>query len=1141
MVAPTLSAGLIEVNNLTVTSGTSAALTATQATVTNLTATNVNATNFTLNNADSLTIGGQFYAQSNYAKCTPVASRQTIKTQMINYSCHNWLPSTLPNWGAVSTMDQPTVPNPFGWNQALSQVNYFVSQALTPFNVPACTYNMETYSVYNCESLLSLNIPEGLNESSAFAPLCDELYVYHLGQNYQANWANQLDFSANIAGVNWTNWTYFGSANGWCRDMVIIKQSRDTGKVVQVKYTGYMVNEYYYGPAISGTTNSAVFNIPDGSANYAQTDVQTAEGYGAGTLRALFAMYNDPVVNTGCMYTIGTWGSTGNSLMKIDTADLKLIYRQVIGVWDPIIYPGNPQIYNQGEFPRSMVVAPPTETRPFPMIIVGTTNLMQYTAVTSNNTIRDFDYYTAGGHVFGYTDIGYSCSLTWSYANAPKTFLAGSLLDINVFPLTDSPGVPNASMEIYEPLRDGYVFTDGSANGRLAKTTGTFNLLVDGKSLGGAGSGRIDSTGINFYDASVGTGATQGSFKNYHYHDASGFVLGADSLPILSWRANDYLFGSFDFTKDSSNYKVCSGAFDKTKSYYCTVQNGPTQGQRILVPGTWLVPAVDDLSPTAKFAYDASGNSQGWQPVIKTLYKTMAGNYQLTMYEASELSLVGGGIYMSFVYDPVNDVVSIPSSNLTHSCYEYDKKAYQYLWSHTYDLSGNALSTNTNINLLNNYDSAYPYINPRILANPVWDAQSHYQQNTMMFNPNSNVFADSSNSRHTTHDLIKAWQTRHWTAMQSTRDNLKLGSYYDRMAFDSVTGLNVSDGTTKFLLKLNSYDCADHSVGFDNGGAEDTVFHSDGPNQDISSVTLVESVPYYYYSPAGEIIATQYNLTDPAGNPGKWLVARTKSHPIVFDYNQLLTSTLVGATDASGNVDPSGQFIYGLASNDSMDSKIYEETMGPQQQFMCFGSSMWDGSMFVSKTTGQNFLPEAYLAHQVTNIAYPVPGLVDPNNYVTPPFFASANVYGAYAPTLYSLDLSHMTNIPRATLATMNRDSAILDVSGNPVINKYTGEPRYVCPWIQIGHANGALDAGVIQGYGNMVVMGQNNGKMNMISIQTGAVIQTVFCSEGAQNAPTIVDGIMYGYGGTGKWGGMPYLWGNKAATQLNMWTPNGK
>jgi hypothetical protein len=657
-------------------------------------------------------------------------------------------------------------------------------------------------------------------------------------------------------------------------------------------------------------------------------------------------------------------------------------------------------------------------------------------------------------------------------------------------------------LKIYSPLVNGYAFVDGSGvTGTVAKTTGVFNLVTGPITINDRSGNpyKGDTSGKPGY-FSTGKDNTKVNPK---------FVLGPSSL---------YLYASFDFTKDSSNYKICNGVFDISKNYIGTLANPAYTSQGVIDPVSGLqnieigfhdfsnniipvntqviVPGVNLAYP-----YDASRNFVGYQPVIKSLYYPMVNNYVLNDAEANELCTTGGGIYTSISYDSSSDVLIIPVGNINHACYDYEVSTWNALYEAQKVFPGqgawagaNMLDSSYNTKILGSIASAFNMYNyfSNVRATPIDGTVYGYH--------------DASKNSVQVAQKIMRYQYQYWLANKKIRDRkvLNFGPYFERQCTDGFIGLSGSSGELLFKIDTQGgVDAEEHSVGFNALSSKYGVFHGAGPNQDANAATVVRS----------KEVAGGWSLTDPSGNPGAWLVAAGKSRIMVFDYNKLFNK--LTPLDAYPN---DKQYVNGIKKNTAFDDAIvYEELATPSHAIISYNPLSCDGKTIAFKPgviilDGPQSLTD-WSGNSINEYGH----IIDPDSITVNSLFG--NNLSSVSSNIYAYDLANIVNKPANSL------------------------PPRSMKWISNAELIGFADIAGTFIYGSNALHSCKNGELRVIDIDTGVTVQTIVNSEGFTSVPLLADGVIYGYGGTSNW---TERYGAPApprinATKLNMWTPNGK
>ena len=1187
MVAPTLSAGLIEVNNLTVTSGTSAALTATQATVTNLTATNVNATNFTLNNAQDITIGGQLFEASQFA--TPTAGPRSMVTMAgKDYNNTNYQPATDGSGNAL----------PF----------FKVSGQHDTFE-PIQQLELPEFGVF------SVNNPTGsAGTQQTFNGVCDQEFVYFIWENN-----HMLNY---LSGSHLADWHLQGYAGDYpSSTTLIVKLDRSTGKVVNYKPLGLILDQAYVaagstvlaqsvvGPgvyyedasgvivvdasgnpatvAVNGTVSSA-----SGYKGFQTTDLSTWAGTGDDTTRGPAQIYTDSDLGN-CLYVTGQSYKYASAL-KIKCSDLTLVWRRTV----PVIYTQN--IGSDGNLAachreaRCILVIPPGFGRAEPVVVVGTSANPAYGMIDTIDLNKLWAFYKSGGTISAWKDYGLTADVEpmWTMLMGPDPMKSGDAIPSTVFRqaapgtllpkvagvqqvmdasgfIEDSDG--NVSVSIYYPLTNGYAFNAGNPASALAsgcKTSGTFNLLT--------GRQFIDFTNVDLPIVTILNPS-----------------LGIDVKPLMNE------FAKFTFASGTT--------FSASASYTGSIQNGPYAGGSVTVTGQDILNGVPDNSGN----YFPEQGIVSHQPVNRVIYLAQVGR-AMDAYEAGELNIYGGGCYLSMAYDVETDVLITPTGQWISAGNHIEKNASLEMLNDWTDPSGTVYpgiltgytdpdgATNAFVDLNGDYHNFGPNFNgvgnsyhKGCDASGVFVPYHSYGRDFLLNNPSTNyarvgvynywyngftnvgvLNADASGNPLTNMStnpmmyipsgdasgninemsgckFLNNRQQAYWDKANALRDNQNFGALYNRSGATGCTGIRVSNGELMFSIQQTNFDMVDHSSTFEVGGqAVIDAFHMSGYNMDGTSATIIK-------------------MTDKNKVARKILVCTGKVKFMMLDYD-LLVDPITKASKTLTHVpgDSTVDYKKGCQTNTWKNAMIYESNTGFLSFLVIFNGYGTDGTNFLTSSCSaatyyianwnEGFLPnkEVHGLQMDTTMAngkyWQAQALPDSAlaylNSINDPMF---NFYGLYQNVpAYACTKSFKITCRNIQLA--------LD---NYFVDDVVNTDYAIVKWQNATDYGSSANNQGPQIYGSVVLSGSNNGYLQFLDINTGYPINHpipatgeyvpfplnnkssgVFNPEGMRSPPLIVDGVMYGYGGNSKWnGGSDALLPFGYATKMFMWTPFGK
>ncbi len=879
------------------------------------------------------------------------------------------------------------------------------------------------------------SVPGTTAMQQTFQGVCDLDFVYfimEIGDALPITWT----------GTNLAAWQAFaGVFSDWQQaTSIIIKLDRNTGQVVQFQHVGYMLDQAYLaagstlvaqeaavGPGVytaktrnpAGNwvyTKSPVNGLDKNAVGYVgfQTvDGQTWEGSGDDNVRGPFHLYGDHLYITGNAQKYA-------SVLKIRCSDLSLVWRRTI---DPYYYPysDNPVLTHAGRVQRQVMVIPPRPGRANAFVVTTATDNFSYSTIDQADIGKLWDYYKSGGSIQAWEDFGATASpdFAWQTLIGPKPLDISNAIPTSVFRRVDAgatynpmtiDGVTEAtdssgyildedgevSLDLYAPLMEGYVFRDGSANGPLetdSKTTGVFNLL----------------TGNTFVSFVSGLGALLGARNPQDPY----------SYPVMGSLIE---FAKFDFTSSNVNVtQLTGGAFDASKSYIGTVQNGPYAGSQVTVTGRKLLDGVRDASGNLfpqQPTYDGSGN---FQPVVKRIYlaQALANRAIVDKFERSELNTFGGGCYMGVAYDSSSDVFITPTGQMVSAGHGIEKTWTNCLFGNVVtsnilykgvtssyqvpDLSGgfvtNAYTDDSGVLQYSNVfyagreffrglDSNGTFVPYKEYArdfakqNPTTDfsrtpANYWYFFQTLGFNadengrPLSNISTnaqlwipggDATGNVSTFNQAIYV-QNRSKAAydkISMIRDNMCLGQRFNRQGTCGFTGVKVGTGELMFSVNTQGYDISDHSTDFDIGeGGHNPIgiFRYRGLNADGCCVALLNMADSSANITSNAITGLPEAPFLPIPNR-RILLATTKTRTFMFDYNLLVDKT-TGAALTITHVPGDATLGYeqGCATNSWKNALLYESDFGTITQACVFNGHATDGTNFIHNIHGFSRIP----------------------------------------------------------------------------------------------------------------------------------------------------------------------------------------
>jgi hypothetical protein len=344
---------------------------------------------------------------------------------------------------------------------------------------------------------------------------------------------------------------------------------------------------------------------------------------------------------------------------------------------------------------------------------------------------------------------------------------------------------------------------------------------------------------------------------------------------------NSWEYGKFTFQPNT--------VFDDTLSYNCVVQNGSRRGQTISVPGSNL------------YIRATITETQQYQPVVKTLYRSQVGSKILDKYEAYELTHRCGGVYFNFCYEKKRDVIIFGTGNYLHVPYNIINDNYIKL----------------------NGSNPDPYIT----NNPLVNGETNARKNSGIYQKLPDIINEDVVAQ------TRLRQYKYWDDCARLRDTANYGADYNRAFFDCCVGLKCSDGSVQFALKTNRIDCVDHSITIGKSKTKNSIFYPNGNNQDVTGGTIAKF--------------KNYKIGDKTIS-GKFLLVISKARLFIFDYNKLF--------DKIKGINPfSRTFSEGIISNTAFeDALIWEQKEGSTDQIGCLRCFAFDGKTLIKKSTGNN-------------------------------------------------------------------------------------------------------------------------------------------------------------------------------------------
>jgi hypothetical protein len=635
------------------------------------------------------------------------------------------------------------------------------------------------------------------------------------------------------------------------------------------------------------------------------------------------------------------------------------------------------------------------------------------------------------------------------------------------------------------------------------QTAGTFTLMTEGLKINTSNSVAFNQeNGLNFP-------VEIGEFD---------FSTSPSGCNYTALAANNFRFSP------SSNYvcKVVGPAYS-TYSFYENA-NSHLLGQYKTVPGSNLFMTVP-------------GKKQVYQPVVKTLYAKSSNIKVLDDFEADELSIAGGSVWTTMVWDSNLDIIILPTANLVHVPYEIQYTHWKQMFTslqtdfssnHSTVLSKQEYSNLANASYIDVYSntlnnalfqqldglktskaSDYAIFKSKLdidfgVKYPLYGAINRYEANymtkidttTYAFNP------ESSNL------LLRNEMIQHWARFDYCRDNLHFGPRFDRALTGSLVGIKACNGRMEFAARTHGLDLTSHDTDFFPNPV--AAFLPGGFNEDAMHWSLARYNNKRVWDDATDtIVDSSLNIT------GDYLIGYTKSRMFIFDYQRLCTA----GKQMTGTHGPYHEYELGITHNTCFDyAVVWAQSDQKIRVAGLFDGWAFDGDMFIL----QPFL------YGVTN------DIVTPSKCLGPDGSAKGLIN---SPVEFGVQKTsnpvqmplYAYNIPNL-IRKYNAGSNLAALSDSEVLT-----------WARIFPSAGWWERSGTQFYGNLLVSTCMESGTNMINPKDGTIVQTVYWAEGQAVAPVIVDGIMYNYGGTNKEGNAGDNGQPKDVNYLVMWTPYGK
>ena len=964
--------------------------------------------------AGKLAVAGTISPATKFLQ-KPVGQRQVSYGAHVAMDGSRALPNTSPAWRGIhkSTTN-------FNFN---NQTNYSPAGSTTGFaNIMDNNPVTAPLSVFNAAPMPAALTANGAGGATpTYQPVADQEYLYYV-------WERTNDLPNGI--VNGSDLAVFVTANThsvFGQVCYIVKQSRDTGEIVQVAPLGQAIDDYYFGtnqPTVSPVSGSLFTHtnsnaskpyrktinaqpesdwLVQGRSNqvttYITTDYTTYDGTGDDISRGPLA-YCPGTDGKGYLYITGQ-SLKYASVIKLRCSDLSVVWRQEKSADVYLEKYSNKTLNTCGIQMRTLIAVPPSGSRSTVLVVAGACDNVAYSAPDLTDDGKIFNWYNSSGEAYAYADYGsYACNV-WNWCATPPP---PTVLSSNMF-MANADGSLNPVLPIYYPLQSN-TFFGTLANGDV--TAGVFNLATGFEATGGLNFGQFGaypslmSTGLGLdytYGSNIG-----GTTWVMTASNLGGGAVGTVSIPMYldakNWQ-NTFEFAKFDFTSSGPNSNALSAngsRFSAASNYLGLVQNGPNSGTLKSVSGQAIIDfAGSNIDPKTGVI------TPFYQPIVKQInVARVTSQYSnLDTFEQSELSLFGGGLWNNFSWDSNTDTVMFGTGNATHVPYAYENDTWQkaftalgndwdemaasntayqaYTGSRTgasfsnLQLYANMYSTITNSDRINFLLASN---NPMYIGNLTYHVLSKTAHAPSMASGGS-VTNSLWNSNLTTDQnvaVVKQLQYLYWNRLTTVRDTLNYGSLYDNNNFDSFMGVNAITGSNVFAIKTMPVDVTDHASGY--YGAKCGIHKPDGPNQDAVGIIPVRYVNQPVdgntgsaiagYSPGNQGFFNMLGQTTNYNLYGQKTV--TGNYLVCTNKSRIFVYNLDAVLSASNLV---GTRAYG--SNINTNALVWEQKDAHNDFVLSINNFAFNGNMLLFKNfgqqtgTGSQLMPDAYLLGKEIN------------------------------------------------------------------------------------------------------------------------------------------------------------------------------
>jgi hypothetical protein len=614
-------------------------------------------------------------------------------------------------------------------------------------------YTIQSYQVSHVE-VLPKEIGEGV--AKTLNGVCDEKFIYYVWeQEHGRNNIVQGQDNGYLEGAFGPNTWNNGAGPSW-----ILKVDRLTNKVVQYKHLG----------DITGLRT---------------TDFTSYTGAGDDVTRGPMCIYDGHLFVTG-------QGQKYHTIMKIKCSDLSLVWRYQ-PVYDERVTTEDGLMGQAGTKMRNIAVIPPmtgaSGVRSKPMVISMTTSV-EYGNAAIESLQKYWDYYTAYGRVFAYTDNGNTATSVWTFKTVPDFLNEGDLLPVESFNLTSTGSVQD-EFRIYNKLVNGYAFHTGSTSGTgVAKTDGIQYFMSD-KFL----------------------------FKN----TITGLYENTGSGTVRDWI-------KIDFSEGSANWNACSGAFN-IALMYTGVRCDEVTSHEVSLTGS-IVPDGNGV------VVSISGASLYGHPVTKILYKQQIGSYRLGKYDAQQLNYLGVGSYNNITWDPVTDCLINGSNNFSTFPLDDEWRMYEYLRC----TSQGKTIDDIRYPVGNGYNNA---VIERGLNSFLLPIVGQASSGCFISKDDLSRQVDSVGHRANRESYV-ARQAQLVEDFDRIASSTGTGFKYGPRARRALNGcnyaLNLADGSLKWVFRTMPTDSTDHAQTVYGKQTNSWMYHSRSVNQDMMPGTTIDTI-----------------------------------------------------------------------------------------------------------------------------------------------------------------------------------------------------------------------------------------------------------------------------------------------------------